>query len=811
MWRLLVETPHEQLPAVGCILAHSMGLGKTAQVIVFIHLFIGLIKRQRGGSAAPGDRSKLATVAMVVPKSTKAGWESEVVRWSAHFPPEDRMILIEVDERLNREERIAKLRRWRERGGVLLIGYEALSSLVLRSGAIDIAGADGDPAELETDLLVCDEAHRLKSSDLQCAVALGKLHARRRLLLSGTPMQNHLLEYWAMVDFCLPKYFDRKTFLRHFVRPIQQSVTRSATLEEVARAKRLTFTLVKEMESFVQRVDSKPLQDELPKLHEFVITVPLSSLQAGLYNSFLDILRESKSDQFNVLQAFAYASKICAHPLMLFNALSARQGGEGGGGFASLPNRYDALAKLRPADYMPKAQEGHKLLLAVEIIFMAIERNEKTLVFSMSTQLLDYFETLLQQVSVERFHDATFVKFVRIDGSTSGQDRANLIHAFEKKGAQENGGFHVFLLSTRAGGVGITLTAATRIIMLDTSFNPSDDRQAIGRAYRYGQTKPVFAYRLVCRNTIEHRIFDQKVAKEWLFQTVVDQHVVKRDALSGVKLQQIFLMNELKSGTQQNEDGRTQRQTDRCCAEDPIIAGIRAGICSAVSHSSFFEDDDDDYGEDEAAYYERYKKLGGLTAFAEDPVQAAQREAAAAGQRNLIHSQARNLTNVLEDIMYQRAQANPRVQELLENFGVPSSSYGARRQQHEEAEPTARGGVRHVVLNGRAVVIPPRPLHLDQFARSCRQAYDYQHQHHVQASRPAPSLPAASREHAVEISDDDDEGDNQSRQRTTDARDGSEKKKVQVQTPQVLAATTREKTSSSTSAYVIDVDDDDDA
>jgi hypothetical protein len=728
MWRLLMETPHEEVPAVGCILAHSMGLGKTCQVIVFVHIFIAAMKRlyappegRRADGSAP-----TVSVAMVVPKSTRGGWEAETARWSTFFPLSERIELIHIDESQSRETRLARLAGWKERGGVLLVGYEGLTSLVMR-------GTDGAGAleHIETDLLVCDEAHRLKSSDLLAVKALHKLHARRRLLLTGTPMQNHLLEYWAMVDFCLPRYFDRKTFMRYFVRPIAQSLSGSATPKDVSRAKQLTFTLVREMECFVQRVDSAPLRSELPQLREYLVIVPLSKLQSHLYGAFLDILRKSKGDQFNVLQAFAYASKICAHPILLFDALSSREDAADSEGVGALPvaHKYMGLAQLKPEKYVAHPQDGHKLLLAIEIILNAVERGEKTLVFSMSTKLLDYFERLLARVTSERFRDADFVKYLRIDGSTSGQERASMIKAFERgcggavsgDGTRDATNYSLFLISTRAGGVGITLTAATRIILLDTSFNPADDRQAIGRAYRYGQSKPVYAYRLVCENTIEHRIFDQKIAKEWLFQTVVDQQMVKRDAIVGTKLQQIFLLKDRQLGVAEGQNTpmvaeRRNRQTARCCEEDSILAAVRAAIVSAVPHHSFLENDDEEYGEEEAAYYERYKKRGGLTAFTEDPVVTAKREADEAVQRELVIARGRTLTSVLEDIIVERAKTSSRVHQLLQEMGV------AARDSREVGSPDLQRA-RYVSLNGRSLLIPPRPMHIDTFAASCRRCY----------------------------------------------------------------------------------------
>eukprot|EP00658_Telonema_sp_P-2_P004175 TRINITY_DN11567_c0_g1_i6.p1 TRINITY_DN11567_c0_g1~~TRINITY_DN11567_c0_g1_i6.p1 ORF type:complete len:286 (+),score=55.11 TRINITY_DN11567_c0_g1_i6:550-1407(+) len=229
-----------------------------------------------------------------------------------------------------------------------------------------------------------------------------------------------------------------------------------------------------------------------------------------------------------------------------------------------------------PLNYNATIADGTKIAAAVRIIYQAMSLGEKTLVFSMSTLLLDLLEKLLKEdlqnqalIAASLQHDAETApsllrgakrarnergddndassspsgsddaeedvpaiapigrqcKWLRIDGSTSGTARNSRIQAFQNTTYDEQTGeedsYDVFLLSTKAGGVGLTLTAATRIIILDSSWNPSDDRQAIGRAFRYGQTKPVFAYRLISNETLEHRLLYQKVAKEWLFLSLI--------------------------------------------------------------------------------------------------------------------------------------------------------------------------------------------------------------------------------------------------------------------------------------------------
>ena len=309
---------------------------------------------------------------IVVPKSTLSGWTSEIKKWSQAFPEEARLHFVSatdtkttannnnkskaasnaasqagvdvfsvavMDDRFSsREARLEALALWSTRGGVCIIGYEALvmaEKEIQRLRQIDNLRKEGlltddngtsggggllfigeignnsKKQQQETsavlqrlellfqeqyplDLVVCDEGHRLKSASLEVAKALARLHAVRRLILTGTPMQNHLLEYWAMADFALPKLFDRKSFLDYFVRPIEQAAHAHATPQVVAKARKQVFILTREFSHFCQRLDNAPLRAELPPIHEYVVTVPMSPLQQQLYAAFLDIIRRDQ-------------------------------------------------------------------------------------------------------------------------------------------------------------------------------------------------------------------------------------------------------------------------------------------------------------------------------------------------------------------------------------------------------------------------------------------------------------------------------------------------------------------------------------
>lgn len=755
MWRALMQGPLLKVPAVGCILAHSMGLGKTGQVVVFLNLMVRYYaqlrrplhpddnnnKQQRDERAARirelcPPLTDVPRVVIVAPKSVLAAWESEFRKWGDFFKDataKDPVVVPQViDDRVSKSARMEMFTDVVNKGGVLLVGYEALvfieKDFTLRRAAaasapsLDGSSGDGppqfgfEPFQLGTmfDLVVCDEGHRLKSSNLDIAKALSHLYALRRLVLTGTPMQNHLLEYWAMSDFAVPKFFDRRTFLKFFVQPIQHGADGSASEAAVALAKKKTFILVQEFANFTQRVDNEPLRAELPPLCEYVVSVPLSLLQYNLYMKFIDIVRKENGVRFNVLQAFSYASKICAHPQLLLDATHSE-------GLHS--GTYSGIADAMRG-YVMSAEDGLKLSIAVKIIKAAVAAGEKTLVFSMSTKMLDLLEALINiadreermqhpatkrsrdsaerdvvvdeiVVDSEQQQDGTAhptslsdappvrIKHVRIDGSASAQDRERRIADFQSPSSTYN----CFLLSTKAGGVGITVTAATRVILLDCSFNPADDRQAIGRAYRYGQTKPVAVYRLVCRNTIEHRIFDQKVGKEWMFETVVNDKNIKRDGLSGAKLRHIFLMKESLPVCFERSSNKSvdpvaalraqlpqsvRTATEEILRTDVCLRAVGRSICSVMLYDSYLEADHGErYGAEEAKSYASYRQSGGLQqADFETPELRAQLDREATSQWKSVTSQSVTLSAIIQNLIQDRSESSEATRNILKKLGV---------------------------------------------------------------------------------------------------------------------------------------------
>ncbi|CAG9574572.1 putative helicase-like protein [Leishmania major strain Friedlin] len=917
LWSVLAEGPVGQVPAVGCILAHTMGLGKTAQVIVFLHLFMAAFPR-RQEKAASSSLLRRARALIVIPKSTQSGWKREFCTWSAYFPGEHRLHPISLDEGLPARQRVDMFHAWRRDGGVLLIGYEALVRLLrlveedsmLRphsgvdgsaagvevdaggNGAAQAAvhafhlanhattaspqqrrnelqarrsdeggmtfGGDADPF---TELVVCDEAHRLKSVHLHVVTALRGLHPLRRLLLTGTPLQNHLQEYWAMMDFCVHKYFSRKRFHEYFIQPIEASANTRASEKEVDLARKKTFTLINEVRHFVQRVDSTPLRMELPPLHEYIVVVPLSPLQKELYLRFIQMVQRDSSQKLQFLPAVSYSGKIAAHPQLLFQmreqlreakgkaTASSTQGvGAGGPGaqrsacgphlagakrssyggsnywdasttagglrrpqqrrhrqeagkqrmagtadstvgddegdtrvgeeqeavviihsgadstsstssddgddeehaFARATQQsfssvypaasltYEELCVPPSLNYTPLLEDGVKLLVAIKLVAAAMARDEKVLLFSLSTQLLTFLEHMIAKVNIEWRRPVAAlqrqrhpqlsrpIRYCRLDGSHSAAQRAAMLEDFDRPD-----GPALFLLSTKAGGVGITVTAATRVILVDTSFNPADDQQAIGRAYRYGQTRPVYVYRLMCYPTLEYSIFVQKLAKEWLFKTVIEESSVKRDGLSGMHLRELFslLMKAAKVLEKPLSATRAQAlSTQEVLSEDPMLGVAQAELLYARRYEMFLEHDmDDRYGAAEEAFYHDYCRNRLFdTADDEDSEKRRAAELQKRRQQRIdeaaqLQMQSKTLTAMVDNLIRSRAGADSQLARLLTAMGLHVHPVTGRVQLKrggaDTLDPSGNGDDRRhaaapLLLENSAERFAPSPVQL---------------------------------------------------------------------------------------------------
>ncbi|XP_066996034.2 uncharacterized protein [Anabrus simplex] len=333
----------------GCILAHSMGLGKTLQVVSFCDVFLR--------------HTKARTVLCIMPINTLQNWLAEFNLWlpdkdmqnsplAVHGEVRSREFPLHVlnDSHKSMTARCKVIQEWGRDGGVLLIGYELYRQLSLKRAHktkkkrkknldfVDVDEEDKNKALLDEihsalvkpgpDLVICDEGHRIKNSHASISQALKQIRSKRRVVLTGYPLQNNLLEYWCMVDFVRPNYLGTKAeFCNMFERPIQNGQCIDSTPQDIRLMRYRAHVLHSLLEGFVQRRSHSVLQVSLPQKEEYVLLLRMNAFQRKLYDTFMNEVVRTKAVP-NPLKAFAVCCKIWNHPDVLYYFLKKRAGGE---------------------------------------------------------------------------------------------------------------------------------------------------------------------------------------------------------------------------------------------------------------------------------------------------------------------------------------------------------------------------------------------------------------------------------------------------------------------------------------------------
>ncbi|XP_044272177.1 helicase ARIP4-like isoform X2 [Tribolium madens] len=336
----------ESSTGFGCILAHSMGLGKTLQVVCFSDIFLR--------------HTPAKTILCIMPINTLQNWMAEFNMWlpteeavatsplTVHGEVRPRKFNLHVlnDSHKTLAARHKVIKAWKAGGGVLLIGYEQFRLLSLRKHPksrrkplVAEPADDGSNKPLfdeihealvkpGPDLVICDEGHRIKNSHASISQALKQMRTKRRVVLTGYPLQNNLMEYWCMVDFVRPNYLGSKTeFCNMFERPIMNGQCIDSTEADIKLMRYRAHVLHSLLVGFVQRRSHAVLQTTLPQKEEYVLLVRMLPFQRKLYETFMNEVVRSQAVP-NPLKAFAVCCKIWNHPDVLYNFLKKRARGD---------------------------------------------------------------------------------------------------------------------------------------------------------------------------------------------------------------------------------------------------------------------------------------------------------------------------------------------------------------------------------------------------------------------------------------------------------------------------------------------------
>ncbi|KAJ7251770.1 SNF2 family N-terminal domain-containing protein [Mycena haematopus] len=497
----------------GCILADEMGLGKTLQTIT---LTWTLLKQNPYAGAGP----VVGKVLIVCPVSLVNNWKVEFHKWLGR----DRLGVVTGDK----DKNAIKTFQHAKNQQVLIIGYERLRTV------IDQLAYCVPPIGL----IVCDEGHRLKSANNKTTTMFEALRTTRRVILSGTPIQNDLGEFHAMAGFCNPGLLDDyATFRRVYETPILKSRAPDSTETERELGEARSAQLLTIAKSFVLRRDATLLQNYLPSKHEYVVFVTPTPLQISIFSKILNPSKLDDLAQSSTAESLALINmltKVSNSPILL-KATADKQTAEGSDVRNTVKRAgVDDALKLLPENAQVEDISLSGKLIALSKLLKAIHQDteEKCVLVSHYTSTLNILEAFCKKKNYS---------FYRLDGQTPAAKRQEYVNSFNKSTQRSS---FIFLLSSKAGGVGINLIGGSRLCLIDSDWNPSHDLQSMARCHRDGQKRPVFIYRFLTAGAIDEKIYQRQVTKLGLSNSLMGSSTSsassKSDSFSRKDLRDIF-------------------------------------------------------------------------------------------------------------------------------------------------------------------------------------------------------------------------------------------------------------------------------
>jgi superfamily II DNA or RNA helicase len=456
----------------GGILADEMGLGKTLQVLAYLQSRLRAGKQLTPETAAAGNVGRAPSPALVVcPTSLVWNWVAEARR----FTPGLRVLALQGPAR------------------EALFGQIPQADLVVTSYALLRRDA-GRYRDLEFDTVVLDEAQHIKNRQTQNAQAVKAIRSRHRLVLTGTPLENSVLDLWSIFDFLMPGYLGSAADFRE---RYELPITRDRNAAAQTR-------LARRLRPFLLRRLKRDVAKDLPARLEQVSFCELTDDQRAVYQQLVE------SSRREVLEAVG-AQGLARSRMVVLNAL------------LRLRQVCCDLRLLRLEGVNPETASG-KLTLFRELLDEVLDGGHRVLVFSQFVSML----TLLREHLT-----AEAIPFCYLDGSTP--DRAAVVGRF-----QDDASVPVFLISLKAGGVGLNLAGADTVIHFDPWWNPAVEDQATDRAHRLGQTRVVTSYKLITKDTVEEKILTLQARKREILQATLGGEEQLAETLTREEIQDLL-------------------------------------------------------------------------------------------------------------------------------------------------------------------------------------------------------------------------------------------------------------------------------
>ncbi|KAK1144706.1 helicase [Aspergillus melleus] len=532
----------------GAILADDMGLGKTLQTITLLWT---LLKQNPIYQSQPVIKKAL----IVCPVTLINNWRKEFRKWLGN----ERIGVFVYDDK---KKRITDFTRGKAYS-IMVVGYEKLRTV--QEGLASGAGVD---------IVIADEGHRLKTLQNKSGQAIQSLNAAKRVILSGTPIQNDLKEFFAAVDLVNPGVLGTfKAFIREFEVPIVKSRQPEATQKDIEKGEARSDELRELTSKFMLRRTADILAKYLPPKSEYVLFCNPTPTQANIYQNVLasPVFQCAIGNSENALQLITILKKLCNSPSLLSPRNQDEKPSET---IASL------LSSLPPnllRHFSPSSSA--KIRVLDQLLYnLHTKTSEKIVLVSNYTSTLNLLATLLTSLSLP---------FLRLDGSTPAQKRQSLVEDFNRLPTDL---CFAFLLSAKAGGTGLNLIGASRLVLFDVDWNPATDIQAMARIHRDGQKRPCRIYRILLKGSLEEKIWQRQVTKLGLADSVMEH----KDSVAQ------FSRDELKDLFRLDQESKCQTHellNCECGGSGQLVSEnrITKGEVSCSDGSSEGEDEDEDF------------------------------------------------------------------------------------------------------------------------------------------------------------------------------------------------------------------------
>ncbi|CAN6599512.1 TATA-binding protein-associated factor Mot1p [Trichomonascus vanleenenianus] len=486
------------------VLCDDMGLGKTLQTICIVASDHHLRAEEHAKTGSPETRRLPSLV--VCPPSLTGHWQHELKTYAPFIN-----VLVYVGSPSVRQVYSNKFMKY----DMVVTSYD-----IARNDATLIAAQNWN-------YCVLDEGHIIKNAASKLTRAVKTFNANHRLILTGTPIQNNVLELWSLFDFLMPGFLGtEKVFNERFAKPIAASRnSKSSDKDQEAGALALEALHKQVLPFLLRRLKEDVLSDLPPKIIQDYYC-ELSELQKRLYENFAKKQKttvahdvadpKNKEKKQHIFQALQYMRKLCNHPALVLNPKHPQ--------YEKVMRDLQARKQsLRDITHAPKLQALQTLLNDCGIglptatgsasqLTTGVTSQHRALIFCQLKDMLDMVENDLLKTLMPN------VSYMRLDGSTEAKKRHDIVQQFNGDPSID-----VLLLTTHVGGLGLNLTGADTVIFVEHDWNPMNDLQAMDRAHRIGQKKVVNVYRLITRNTLEEKIMGLQKFKLNIASTIINQ------------------------------------------------------------------------------------------------------------------------------------------------------------------------------------------------------------------------------------------------------------------------------------------------